>query len=457
MAPTGAIAIAKLRREWPLPPGSPFLQAQWDKAKSQAVATLAASAYASAKLVQSEATVDPKASTVRLKIGIESGPAFRVGELEISGLSRYSPEMLRNYRTLNRGDAYSLDELDQFVRRLNGTGYFASVHAAIDPDPANAAAAPVRIAVIEAPPKKIEAGIGYSTDTAFRSNLSYRDVDFASRALQLYVDAVIESTQQTASVRLVSPPAANGWSASTFASVERTDITGLVTQTGAAGLRMSSLDERNQWQYGGALFVDEQRPSGAEAISSHALYADIGRAWRRVDDLATPTRGFNALVQLGAGVPGASTRAFGRVIGRYAQWWPLGRDWSLTARAEAGAVLAASRIGIPSTLLFRTGGDTTVRGYAFESLGIHEGDAIVPGRYYGVASMEATRWLNDTLGVATFVDAGNAVDRMADFRAAVGYGVGARLRTPIGPIRLDLAHGVQSHQIRLHMSVGLAF
>ncbi|MDE2004912.1 MAG: BamA/TamA family outer membrane protein, partial [Betaproteobacteria bacterium] len=79
------------------------------------------------------------------------------------------------------------------------------------------------------------------------------------------------------------------------------------------------------------------------------------------------------------------------------------------------------------------------------------------GRYYGVASVEATRWLNDTLGIATFVDAGNAFDRMADFRAAVGYGIGARVRTPIGPLRLDLAYGEQSRQVRLHFSVGLSF
>jgi len=120
-------------------------------------------------------------------------------------------------------------------------------------------------------------------------------------------------------------------------------------------------------------------------------------------------------------------------------------------------VRASSRNDIPSVLLFRTGGDTSVRGYAFQSLGIKQGDVVLPARYYFATSAEATRWINDAWGVATFVDAGNAVDDTSDFKVAVGYGVGVRVRTPIGPFRLDLAYGQQSREVRLHFSVGIAF
>jgi translocation and assembly module TamA len=85
------------------------------------------------------------------------------------------------------------------------------------------------------------------------------------------------------------------------------------------------------------------------------------------------------------------------------------------------------------------------------------GSTVFPVRYYTLASIEATRWINDTIGIATFVDAGNAFDQASDFSLALGYGIGARVRTPIGPFRLDLAYGQQSHQVRLHFSVGLAF
>jgi translocation and assembly module TamA len=453
----GIETIARVRREWPLPVGATFRQPAWISAKSAAVGRLAGNAFAAAKLTSSEARVDPDAGSVDIDVTIDSGPVFHLGDLDVQGLSRYPADLVRRYRTARRGDRYSIAELDQFVRRLNGTGYFASVHAAIDEDPEHAADAPVRIGVIEAPPKKLEAGLGYSTDTAFRGNVSYRDVDVGARALQMFVDARVESKLQSASLRFVEPPSASGWSRATFARIGRTDISGLVTQTAATGLRMSSLDERNQWQYGAAFYTDRQQPAGAAANDSHALYVDIERAWRRVDDLAAPTQGFIALAQVGAGVPGASTRGFERVIVRAAMWQPLGPLWSVSARAEGGAVIAGDRTDIPSELLFRTGGDTTVRGYAFDSLGIKQGDAILPTRYYVAASVEATRWVTDAWGIAAFVDAGNAFDEASDASIAVGYGVGARVRTPIGPFRLDVAYGEQSRQVRLHFSVGIAF
>lgn len=449
--------IDALRGDWSLPQGSAFTQAAWQDAKARMVAMATSGPYAAAKIAASEAHIDPAAARADLSLTIDSGPPFHFGALDIRGLARYPADMLRRYAGFSPGDAWSRASLDQFVRRLNGTGYFASVQATLDSDTTHADAAPVRVAVIEAPPRRVEAGIGFSTDTAFRGNLSYRDVDFASRAIQMVVDARVESKLQSGSIRFVAPPTVTGWSASTFANIERTDVAGLVTQTGSAGVRMTSLEERNQWQYGAAIYEDEQHPADAATVSSHALFVDVQRVWRRVDDLTSPTRGYSVLLSAGAGVPGASTRTFGRVVGYAAAWWPINRDLSAYFRAQGGAVLAANRDGVPSTLLFRTGGDTTVRGYAFESLGVREGNAVVPGRYYGAASAELTRWIDPTFGVAAFVDAGNAFDRMADFRAAIGYGIGVRVRTPIGPFRLDLAYGEQSEQVRLHFSVGLTF
>ena len=197
-------------------------------------------------------------------------------------------------------------------------------------------------------------------------------------------------------------------------------------------------------------------PRSLRSLATYSV-TRVERIWRRVDDLVAPTLGWMLDVQAGAGVPGVSTRGFGRAVARFAAWYPLGVDYQLSARAEGGAVFGASRQEVPSTLMFRTGGDTTVRGYAFDSLGVTAGQATVPGRYFVAASVEATRWINATWGIATFVDAGNAFDNARDFRLDLGYGVGARVRTPIGPFRFDVAYGQESRQVRVHFSVGLAF
>ena len=453
----GIEAIAEIRRQWLLPQGAIFRQRLWDSAKERAVATLAASPFASAHLASSEAAIDPDARRADLKVAIDSGPPFFFGGLAITGLSNYDLSLVRNFSTLTRGEPYSLRSVQEYVRRLTNTGYFASVQAAIDPDPATAAEATVKVGVIEAPPKRIEAGIGYSTDTQFRANLTYRDVNIDGHALRFSAEARYESLAQVGSLRFDWPPDDTRWANAVLAQVERTDLNDLITKTATIGFRRTSIEERNQWQFGIGGIYDQQFPLGASEVISHALYIDAQRAWRRTDDLLSPTRGWMAVLAVGAGIPGVSSLGFGRVVGHVQGWLPLGDSNELTARAEGGAVIASTRIGVPSTLLFRTGGETSVRGYKFDSLGVQDGQATVPGRYYAVGSVEVTHWINDFWGLATFIDAGNAVDSLADFRFALGYGVGARVRTPIGPFRIDIAYGQDARQVRVQFSIGISF
>jgi hypothetical protein len=116
-------------------------------------------------------------------------------------------------------------------------------------------------------------------------------------------------------------------------------------------------------------------------------------------------------------------------------------------------VVARSREGITSTFLFRTGGDQTVRGYDFESMGVRSGDAVLGGRYLAIASAEYTHWFSPSWGLAAFIDGGDAWDT-EEYDPVFGIGGGARWRTPIGPVRVDLAYGEEEKSWRLHFSVG---
>jgi len=98
-----------------------------------------------------------------------------------------------------------------------------------------------------------------------------------------------------------------------------------------------------------------------------------------------------------------------------------------------------------------------VRGYAFESLGVQDGNAVVGGRYLAVASIEYTHWFAESWGLAAFVDAGNAADTFSGLKPAFGAGVGARMRTPIGPLRFDVAYGEETNSVRIHFSFGYTF
>jgi len=456
-APEGRAAIAKLREAWLLPTGEVFRQETWTAAKRLAVATLAASPYAAAKLTSSEAKVDPQVQSADLTVAIESGPPFRIGTIAIQGLAKYSPDLVRNFATVHEGDLYSEQPLDDYVRRLLASGYFASVQASIDSDVAQADHAAVTLSVIEAPTKRLEFGAGYSTDTQYQASASYSDVDIDGKGVQMFASARIESKVQQVDLRFVRPPTATGWIDTYAAGVQRTDIENLVTRTASVSARRRAIDERRTPQFGIGFYENDQTPEGSPTVFAHALYVDAEYTWRNVDNILEPTKGWMANAQVGVGVPGASTEQFGRVIGRVVAWWPFSKSNDLVARADAGAVIAQSRIGVPSNFLFRTGGDTTVRGYAFESLGVQQGAAVVGGRYYAIASVELDHWITEAWGLAAFVDAGNATDQISDLNPAVGYGVGVRLRTPIGPFRLDVAYGERASQVRVHFSVGLSF
>lgn len=456
-APQGPALIARTRGRWSLPKGAVFRQADWVAAKAGALQTLAADRYAAAKLVDSKADVDPATHAAALTVTIDSGPPFRFGALDVTGARKYSESLVRNLATFSPGEPYTAEALETYLRRLNGSGYFASAQATIDADPAHAGAAAVHLRVIEAPAKKISAGVGFSTDTLYRAQLSYDDFNIDGRGLRLHTDVDAEAKVQGATLRVTLPPCVPQYTDSYATNVAHTDISGLRTNEFSAGWKRKTSSERDQITYGVTFYASQQMPENAASANAHALLAEIGRTWRDVDDLLSPVRGFVVNAQVGAAPPGASTAALARGVLQFAAWLPIGASAQWLFRAEAGAVAAKSAREVPIQLLFRTGGDTTVRGYAFQSLGPRIGDATVGGRYYAIGSTEVVRWISDIWGIATFVDAGNAADKVSDLKPVYGYGVGARLRTPIGPFRLDVAYGEATRSVRMHLSVGLSF
>jgi translocation and assembly module TamA len=450
-------ALDRVRSTWALPRGQPFRQEDWESAKRQAVRELARWRYAAARLGESEARVDPAAREARLSVELESGPPFRFGPVQVSGTRRYPARIVENMNPARPGDDYDRDVLVVYQRRLVETGYFASVQAEIDAQAANAAAAPLRVAVVEAQSKNVETGVSYNTDVGPRLQLRYGDQDLRDSAWRLRSGLSVDRKKQEVQLDLDSPPRRNARWNNFFSSASRTDIQNEVARSFALGVAHNfGTDLANSaailsWH------LEDRRTGTSLADSRHAVYLGLRRGFRSTDDVIAPRAGYFGSAEIGGGLPSLSTQKFLRAIGKGSLFIPLGRRDDLLLRAQAGAVRADTRQGIPTTFLFRTGGDQTVRGYAFESLGVREGEAIVGGRRLFVASAEYTHWFAEDWGIAAFVDAGDAWDEGERFRAALGYGFGARLRTPIGPARVDLAYGEDTRELRLHLSVGYFF
>ena len=132
-------------------------------------------------------------------------------------------------------------------------------------------------------------------------------------------------------------------------------------------------------------------------------------------------------------------------------------------RLEGGALWAQKSAPIPETQLFLTGGDTTVRGYGLRDIGVVQPDgSVTAGRYLGVASFEWQRpiWRNSVRTPwesVLFVDAGAVSNQTTQVDTRVGVGAGLRYNSPVGPLQLDLAYGVDAKRFRVHLNVGFSF
>jgi len=449
--------LRRVREGWSLRRGQPFRQEDWEAAKRAAVRELSTWRYAGARVADSQALIDPATRRARLFVELDSGPPFRFGELRVSGVRRYSDRLVENLSPFRAGDVYDRDQLLVYQRRLLESGYFVSVQTDIDPAEGKPDGSPVRVAVIEASTQHFEAGIGYSTDAGPRVELRYSNQDVLDSAWRFRSGLRLDDKIRNLQFDFDSPPRPGGRWNSFFARARETDIQNEFTRELAAGVSHNWGAELAPSALILSAHFEDQRVAGDVTDNRHAIYAGFRRSFRRTDDFIAPRSGYLVMVEVGGAPPALASRPFLRGIASGSLFIPNGRRGDILLRGQLGRVLAESREGIPSTFLFRTGGDQTVRGYAFESLGVPQGNATVGGRRVAVASAEYTHWFGENWGLAGFVDAGNAWDGDSELEAVLGVGAGVRFRTPIGPIRADVAYGEQTGTFRLHFSVGYSF
>ena len=470
----GSIDDAR-RREliaaWGLAAGTAFRQSAWDEAKNGLLRELMSVDHAGARLVSSRAEVDAEAARVDLALVYDAGPRYRYGEIRILGLDRYQPSLVERYaKALQPGAVYRQDDLLDVQSALQNTPYFSSVSVELDsaslpagdetePPVDGDLQVPVVVRLRERAPFGVSLGAGYSSNTGARVEGNFTSADFAGRAWELSTGGRIEQLRQSAYADVFLPPDRARQQRDSFgAFVEKSDIQGLALERVAfAASRVQQRDSIEQrfgvnWQY------ERQNTEGEAESTNQALTAQAGWVWRSANDPQDPAEGIVAQLQLGGAAKALlSDQNFLRSHFRYSQGIPLGKDDSLLLRGEVGITAAPSREGIPQDYLFRAGGTGSVRGYSFQSLGVKEGTATVGGRYLAIASIEATHWLTPSWGVATFIDAGDAADSVGALHLAVGYGLGARWKSPAGPIGVDVAYGERTGDLHLHFALAIPF
>ena len=472
--PEALAQLAALRRDWSLAPGQTFRQPLWTNAKNTTLASLRAEGYPSASWSGTSAEVDAEARTVRLYGVLDSGPRFLLGALRIEGLQRHDEAGIRHLAGFAPGTPYSEKLLLDFQDRLQKIGLFEGASVEIDPDPERAAATPVIVRVRELPLQQATLGLGFSANTGARVTLehTHRRV-FGTRWIAKNKFELGPSLRSWGADFISHPLEGRLRNLASF-KLERLRSTAELRNSVGARLGRTQDTQRIERLHFAELVHSELANAKVESRSD-AVSANTQWVRRDVDSVLLPTRGSTVSAQAALGysrgrqttlatlaTPAATETARGPFVRAHLRWTgyrPFGEAWYTTTRLEAGQVFTRNAIGVPDTLLFRAGGDDSVRGYEYRSLGPQRAGALASGRLLATGSFEIARPISarrPEFWVAGFVDAGNAADTWGELKPALGYGAGLRWRSPVGPLRLDLAYGQEMQRFRLHLSVGIA-
>ncbi|GAB7563238.1 autotransporter assembly complex family protein [Methylobacillus methanolivorans] len=449
-------STSELIESWTLKQDSRFSQDAWTSAKRKLLSGLMLRRYPNARITNSKAEIDATNNKAKLVVEIDSGAPFRFGGLEVNGLQRYPRSLVENINPIKPGEPYSQARLLFFQSELQASGYFSNVEVTSRTDDADPEAAPIVVNVTELQSVQIGIGVGASTNTGARTTLTYQDLNLFDRGWRFTNTLKIEQKAQSLNSLIRLPTDQNGYRDSFNADLNRLDIEGQTTSTLGTGVKRSWGPRSFEQTVGAAYLLEHVAIDGSESQNNYAATISYGITLRRIDNELNPTRGylFNALF---TSAP-LDVMATGKFLQSYAKtqaYYPLTRSTQLITRLEGGIVSGADNA--PATYLFRAGGDQSVRGYAYQSLGVADGDAVIGGRYLVTGSIEVIQWLTSSWGAAVFVDFGNAANTTRDLKPVYGYGLGARFKSPAGPIGVDIARGQETGEYRLHFNLGVVF
>lgn len=461
----GARELAEaLQQEWDLPAGKPFKQADWSAAKNATLARLRAQGYPTASWSGTSVTVDAERQSASLFLVADSGPAFFYGDIQVEGLRRQPSSAVTNLAPFRRGDPYKEGELVALQDRIQKVNLFDNVFVSADVDPTSATGVPVVVQVRELPLQQATVGVGVSSDTGPRVSFEHLHRQPFDTNWQAKTKLQWGREESNLQLDLTSHP----WPGrkrgllSTQMSYQIGDDNSVTTSQRLRVGRLREGERLERTDYLEFQRAEVSTETGEKVSQASSVAGTTQWIFRDVDSQILPTRGTTTSVSVTGGRSFSTLESsgyFGRAHARLTGYLPLPGSIYLSARGEWGQVATSHGVSVPDTLLFRAGGDESVRGYAYRSLGVLTDGVVVGGRALVTGSIELARpfvrsspnWLG-----AVFVDAGDAASTPPDLHINVGYGAGVRWRSPVGPLKLDVAYGREVRQWRLHFSVGIS-
>jgi translocation and assembly module TamA len=404
-------------------------------------------------------------NSAAIQLHYKIGERYKLGEVSFKG-SQFKPGFLERYVPWQPGDWYSQASLLSLQQALADADYFSIVNVQPELDKAEDHVVPVEVEVAPAKRTVYTAGIFVGTDTGPGVRAGIRRRWINPRGHPLHPPARRAQRPQTPQGHSGIPRPGRDHASfnlgigyrdeNTTTSKSRTfsiaanatrDWHGFVRTLGVHALTGTfTVGNRGRQNVG---------VPGVERGQSTLIYPEIGLTRKVADNPLFVRHGYSINLIARAG-PGIDTR-FAQVLADVIWIHAFGRDNRLVLRGDAGITSVQDFRKLPPQLRFFAGGDRSIRGYDYQSIGPRNSyGLVVGGERLLVGSATIEHYFTRDWGIAAFVDSGDAFDG-TDFHARTGAGLGLRWRSPVGMVRVDLGVPVNNpyhHGVQLHIVIG---
>ncbi|HTV86765.1 MAG TPA: autotransporter assembly complex family protein [Dyella sp.] len=440
----------------------------YDSARDALSQALTAHGFLDARLTVHRVEVYRAEHTADIHLAWVVGRRYKYGKVHFEG-SQFKESFLDRYVPFKSGDYFDQNQLLKFQQALNGADYFSMVNVMPQMDSAKNGIVDIDVELAPAKRTIYTAGLFVGTDTGIgvRGGIEKRWVNKYGHKWKN--DLVLAQRLKMASTQYTIPlPGDNERSLNVGATYR--DANTVTSQSRTLELVANESELWHNWvrtvglhALSGTFSVgktpdEPESTPGVEHGSSTLVYAEGSLTRKQADDLDFVRRGWSLnFTVLSTADELLSSARFSQVTAD-ARWirafW---RNNRLILRGSYGHTWTNDFASLPPQLRFFAGGDQSIRGYAFQSVGPENSyGRVIGGTNLAIASATLEHYFTPRWGVATFIDAGNAFNG-TNVQPKVGAGIGVRWRSPVGLIRVDVGTPVndaQRHGVELHLVIG---
>jgi len=443
-----------------LKPGAVLNHGSYNEVKQRIVNLASRFGFFDGRFTRQRLAVDPKENFADIELVFESGPRYLLGEVSFDGDAPFDADLLERMVPFDPGTPYDSERVADLNQALQSSGYFEGVR--VDANPANASDQhiPISVLLTTREPRTLGLGLGFSTDVGPRIRLDWTRHWVNPQGHSYGAEAELSAPRQNVGLWYdvpLDPPLtdklryAGGYQ---YEELGDNDSLSRLLTVGPEWHRL--LD--NGWQRVWSLkWQHEEYRLGDDSGLSTLLMPGVAYSLLRSDNRIDPSNGYRLEFELAAAKQGLMSDA--DLIHANAMLKGLSTLFErhrFLGSVQLGANLTDEYTQVPPSLRYFAGGDQSVRGYDYQSLSPTNSDGDrIGGRYQFAMTAEYQYSLTEKWRVATFMDQGNAFNS-ADFPSLKSsVGVGVRWVSPVGPIRVDLAHPLDDDGgVRLHFSMG---